>query len=255
MWTPDVYEGAPTPVTTMFAIAPKIAAIALFTRVMTGPFGPLLMEWRQIVVAIAIASMILGALAAINQTNIKRLMAYSSIGHVGYALVGLAAGTASGVQGVMIYMATYLPMTVCAFACVLAMKRQGRMVETIADLAGLARSQPKVAYAFGIAMMSLIGVPPFAGFFGKIFVFVPAIEAGLYALAVIGMLASVVGAYYYLRVVKVMFMDEPAQPFDRPEAPVAAVMGASAVVTLLFLLVCWPVFIAAEAAAKALIGP
>jgi NADH-quinone oxidoreductase subunit N len=255
MWTPDVYEGAPTPVTALFAIAPKIAAIALFTRVMTGPFGPLLAEWRQIVVAIAIASMILGALAAINQTNIKRLMAYSSIGHVGYALVGLAAGTASGARGVMIYMATYLPMTVCAFACILAMKRRGRMVETIDDLAGLARSQPKVAYAFAISMMSLIGIPPLAGFFGKLFVFLPAIEAGLYALAVVGMLASVVGAYYYLRVVKVMFMDEPAEDFDRPEAPVAAVMGASAAVTLLFLLFCWPAFIAAEAAAKALIGP
>jgi NADH-quinone oxidoreductase subunit N len=255
MWTPDVYEGAPTPVTALFAVAPKIAAIALFTRVMTGPFGPLLAEWRQIVVAIAIASMILGALAAINQTNIKRLMAYSSIGHVGYALVGLAAGTASGARGVMIYMATYLPMTVCAFACILAMKRRGRMVENIADLAGLARSQPKIAYAFAIAMMSLIGMPPLAGFFGKIFVFLPAIEAGLYALAVIGMLTSVVGAYYYLRVVKVMFMDEPAEDFDKPEAPVAAVMGASAAVTLLFLLFCWPAFIAAEAAAKALIGP
>jgi NADH-quinone oxidoreductase subunit N len=252
MWTPDVYEGAPTPVTAFFAVAPKIAAISLFTRVMTGPFGPLVMEWRQIVVAVAIASMILGALAAINQTSIKRLMAYSSIGHVGYALVGLAAGTPSGVRGVMIYMATYLFMTVGAFACVLSMKRGGKMVESIADLAGLARSQPKVAYAFAVFMLSLIGIPPFAGFFGKIFVFLPAIEAGLYALAVIGMLASVVGAYYYLRVVKIMFMDEPAAAFDRPDGKVAAVMGLSAAVTLLFILFCWPVFIAAEAAASAL---
>jgi NADH-quinone oxidoreductase subunit N len=252
MWTPDVYEGAPTPVTAFFAVAPKIAAISLFTRVMTGPFGPLVMEWRQIVVAVAIASMILGALAAINQTSIKRLMAYSSIGHVGYALVGLAAGTPSGVRGVMIYMATYLFMTVGAFACVLSMKRGGKMVESIADLAGLARSQPKVAYAFAVFMLSLIGIPPFAGFFGKIFVFLPAIEAGLYALAVIGMLASVVGAYYYLRVVKIMFMDEQAAAFDRPDGKVAAVMGLSAAVTLLFILFCWPVFIAAEAAASAL---
>jgi NADH-quinone oxidoreductase subunit N len=252
MWTPDVYEGAPTPVTAFFAVAPKIAAISLFTRVMTGPFGPLVMEWRQIVVAVAIASMILGALAAINQTSIKRLMAYSSISHVGYALVGLAAGTPSGVRGVMIYMATYLFMTVGAFACVLSMKRGGKMVESIGDLAGLARSQPKVAYAFAVFMLSLIGIPPFAGFFGKIFVFLPAIEAGLYALAVIGMLASVVGAYYYLRVVKIMFMDEQAAAFDRPDGKVAAVMGLSAAVTLLFILFCWPVFIAAEAAASAL---
>ncbi|MGQ0676179.1 MAG: NADH-quinone oxidoreductase subunit NuoN [Rhodospirillales bacterium] len=252
MWTPDVYEGAPTPVTAFFSVAPKIAAIALFTRVMTGPFGPLMLEWRQIVVVVAIASMILGALAAINQTSIKRLMAYSSIGHVGYARVGLAAGTPAGVRGVLIYMATYLFMNLGAFACILSMKRQGRMVETISDLAGLARSQPKVAYAFAIFLLSLIGLPPLAGFFGKLFVFLAAIEAGLYTLAVIGMLASVVGAYYYIRIVQIMFMDEPAQGFDRPEAGVAAVMGLSAAVTLLFFVFCWPVFVAAEAAAKSL---
>ena len=254
MWTPDVYEGAPTPVTAFFAVAPKIAAISLFTRVMMGPFGPLVMEWRQIVVAVAIASMILGALAAINQTNIKRLMAYSSIGHVGYALVGLAAANPSGVRGILIYMATYLFMNLGTFACILSMKRQGKMVETIADLAGLARSQSKVAYALAIFMLSMIGLPPFAGFFGKLFVFLAAIEAELYALAVIGMLTSVVGAYYYIRIVKIMFMEEPASPFDRPQGQVAAVMGLSAIVTLLFFVFCWPLFYAAEAAAKVLIG-
>ncbi len=252
MWTPDVYEGAPTPVTAFFAVAPKIAAISLFTRVMVGPFGPLVMEWRQIVVAIAIASMILGALAAINQTSIKRLMAYSSIGHVGYALVGLAAGTPSGVRGVLVYMATYLFMNLGTFACILSMKRQGKMVETIADLAGLARSQPKVAYAFAIFMFSMAGIPPFAGFLGKVFVFLPALEAGLYTLAVIGMLASVVGAYYYIRIIKVMFMDDPAAAFDAPERRVAAVMGVSAAVTVFFAVFFWPVLQAADAATAAL---
>ncbi len=252
MWTPDVYEGAPTPVTAFFAVAPKIAAIALFTRVMTGPFGPLVMEWRQILVAVSIASMVLGALAAINQTSIKRLMAYSSIGHVGYALVGLAAGTPSGVRGVLIYMATYLFMNLGAFACILSMKRGGKMVETIADLAGLSRSQPKVAYAFAIFMFSMAGIPPFAGFLGKVFVFLPALEAGLYTLAVVGMLASVVGAYYYIRIIQIMFMDEPAAAFDRPDTSVAAVMGVSAAVTALFVVFFWPVLQAADAAAAAL---
>jgi len=252
MWTPDVYEGAPTPVTAFFAVAPKIAAIALFTRAMTGPFGPLLAQWQQIVVFVSIASMILGALAAINQTNIKRLMAYSSIGHVGYALVGLAAGSASGVRGVLVYMATYLFMNLGAFACILTMKRDGKMVENIADLAGLARSQPKTAYALAIFLFSMVGIPPLAGFFGKLFVFLAAIEAGLNVLAVIGMVTSVVGAYYYIRIIKVMFMDEPAKPLDLPSGQVAAVMGLSAVVTLFFAVACWPIFAAAQAAAKAL---
>jgi NADH-quinone oxidoreductase subunit N len=252
MWTPDVYEGAPTPVTAFFAVAPKIAAIALFTRAMTGPFGPLLAQWQQIVQFVSIASMLMGAFAAIWQTNMKRLMAYSSIGHVGYALVGLAAGTQAGVSGVMIYMATYLPMALGAFACILAMKREDRMVEDIADLAGLARTQPKVAYALVIFLFSMVGLPPLAGFWGKAFVFLAAIDAGLIALAVIGMLTSVVAAYYYVRIIKVMLFDEPAKPFDRPSAEVALVMGASAVVTLFFFVVCWPIFAAAQAAAKAM---
>ncbi|MCC7047914.1 MAG: NADH-quinone oxidoreductase subunit NuoN, partial [Alphaproteobacteria bacterium] len=252
MWTPDVYEGAPTPVTAFFAVAPKIAAIALFTRAMTGPFGPLLAQWQQIVQFVSIASMLLGAFAAISQTNIKRLMAYSSIGHVGYALVGLAAGTQAGISGVMIYMATYLPMNLGAFACILAMKRDGKMLEDISDLAGLGRTQPKTAYALVIFLFSMVGLPPLAGFWGKVFVFLAAIDAGLIALAVIGMLASVVGAYYYIRIIKVMLFDEPAKPFDQPSPEVAAVMGLSAVVTLFFFVACWPIFAAAQAAAKAL---
>jgi NADH-quinone oxidoreductase subunit N len=252
MWTPDVYEGAPTPVTAFFAVAPKIAAIALFTRAMTGPFGPLVAQWQQVVVFVSIASMLLGAFAAIGQTNIKRLMAYSSIGHIGYALVGLAAGTQAGIAGVMVYMATYLPMNLGAFACILAMRREGRMVEDIADLAGLARTRPKIAYALALFLFSMVGLPPLAGFWGKVFVFLAAIDAGLVVLAVIGMLSSVVAAYYYVRIVKVMLFDEPARPFDRPAPGVAAVMAASAVVTLFFFLACWPVFLAAQAAAKAM---
>ena len=215
MWTPDVYEGAPTPVTAFFAVAPKIAAIALFIRVLMGPFGPLIAEWQQVIVLISIASMVLGALAAIWQDNIKRLLAYSSIGHVGYALIGLAAGTEAGVRGILVYMAIYLAMNVGTFCCVLAMRRTGRMVEGIADLAGLARNQPMLALAMAIFMFSMAGIPPLAGFFGKLYIFLAAMEAGLYTLAIIGVLASVVGAYYYLRIIKIMYFEEPAEVFDR----------------------------------------
>ncbi len=215
MWTPDVYEGAPTPVTAFFAVAPKIAAIALFIRVLTGPFGVLIAEWQQVIILISIASMVLGALAAIWQDNIKRLLAYSSIGHVGYALIGLAAGTEAGIRGILVYMAIYLAMNVGTFCCVLAMRRTSRMVEGISDLAGLARSQPMLALALAILMFSMAGIPPLAGFFGKLYIFLAAIESGLYTLAIIGVLASVIGAYYYLRIIKIMYFDEPAEAFDR----------------------------------------
>jgi len=216
MWTPDVYEGAPTPVTAFFSVAPKTAALILFVRVMLEPFGELLPEWRQIIWFIAVASMLLGAFAAINQRNIKRLMAYSSIGHVGYALIGLAAGSAAGVRGVLVYMAIYLFMNVGTFAVILCMRRDGRMVEGIEDLAGLSRTQPALALALGIFMFSMAGIPPLAGFFAKVYVFLAAIDAGLYVLAVIGVVTSVVGAFYYLRIVKLMYFDEPAGRFDRP---------------------------------------
>ena len=235
MWTPDVYEGAPTPVTAFFSIAPKVAAMALFTRVMFGPFAGAVDDWQQIIIVIAIASMILGALAAINQTNIKRLMAYSSIGHMGYALVGLAAGNEAGVQGVLVYLAIYLFMNVGAFACILCMRREGRMVENINDLAGLNRTQPALALALWIFMFSLAGIPPLAGFFGKLYVFLAAVQAELYAVAIIGLLASVISAFYYLRIVKLMYFDEPAEAFDRPiGVAMGAILGASAIVTLLF---------------------
>ncbi len=255
MWTPDVYEGAPTPVTAFFAVAPKIAAIGLILRVMVGPFGDLVSQWQQLVVFVAGASMVLGAFAAIGQTNIKRLMAYSSIGHMGYALVGLAAGTEQGVRGVLIYVAIYLFMNVGTFAAILCMRRNERMVESIDDLAGLGKRQPAMALALAVFMFSLAGIPPLAGFFGKLYVFMAAIEAGLIILAVIGVLASVVGAFYYLRIVKVMYFDEALDSFDRPIGPeMTAVMAVTGVVVMFFFLYPAPVLSGAEAATAALFG-
>ena len=253
MWTPDVYEGAPTPVTAFFSVAPKMAAIALFIRFMIAPFGPLVAEWRQIIIFLSIASMVLGAVAAIAQENIKRLMAYSSIGHVGYALIGLAAGTENGVRGVLVYMSIYLFMNVGAFSVILCMRRGGRMVEGIGDLAGLSRTQPALALAMAIFMFALAGIPPTAGLFAKIYVFLAAIDAKLAWLAVIGVIASVVGAYYYLRIVKTMYFDEPAAPFDRPLGlELKAMILVTAVVTLFFFLYPGPLVGGAEAAAASL---
>ncbi len=251
MWTPDVYEGAPTPVTAFLAVAPKVAAMALIIRVLFDPFGALIGQWQQVVIAISIASMVLGSFAAINQSNIKRLMAYSSIAHMGFVLVGVAAGNESGVQGVLLYLAVYLFMNVGAFTCILLMRREGRMVEGIADLAGLSRTQPVMAAAMAIFMFSLAGIPPLAGFFGKLYVFLAAIEAELYALAVIGLLTSVVGAFYYVRIVKLMYFDEPVGAFDRPlGGSMTAILAGTALVTLLFFIVLAPVLDgAAEAAA------
>lgn len=252
MWTPDVYEGAPTPVTAFFAAAPKIAAMALFVRVTLDALGPVKADWQQIVAFMSLASMILGAFAAIGQKNIKRLMAYSSIGHMGFALVGLAAGSESGVYGVLIYLATYLAMTAGAFAVILSMRRGGVAVEDIDSLAGLSRSKPAMAYLLGIIMLSLAGIPPFAGFFGKYFVFAAAINAGLYWLAVIGILASVVGAYYYLRIVKIMFFDEPKEGFDPMAPELKAVLGVTGLFVGAFVVFLGPLGEAALAAAKTL---
>ena len=239
MWTPDVYEGAPTPVTAFFSVAAKIAALALFVRFMIEPFGGLLVEWRQVVVFLSIASMILGAVAAIAQENIKRLMAYSSIGHVGYALIGLAAATPNGIRGVLVYMAIYLFMNLGTWAVILCMRQNGRMLENISDLSGLGRTQPGLALALGIFMFALAGIPPTAGFFAKLYIFLAAIEANLIGLAIIGVVASVVGAFYYLRIVKVMYFDEPLSSFDRPLAPeLNAVLVVAAVLTMVFIV--WP---------------
>ncbi len=250
MWTPDVYEGAPTPVTAFFAAAPKVAAMALFIRLAVDPFAAITPDWQQIVSFIAIASMVLGAFAAIGQRNIKRLMAYSSIGHMGYALVGLAAGTEAGVRGVILYLVIYMAMTLGTFACILAMRRKEGMVEDIGDLAGLSRSHPVMAFLLAMLLFSLAGIPPLAGFFAKFYVFLAAIESGLYVLAVIGVLASVVGAYYYLRIIKIMYFDEPAPRFEPMAPELRFVLGLSGVFTLFFVLIAGPVGNAAATAAK-----
>ncbi len=253
MWTPDVYEGAPTPVTAFFAVAPKIAAIALFVRVLIGPFGELFAQWQQIVVLISILSMVLGALAAIWQANIKRLLAYSSIGHVGYALIGLAAGSAAGVRGIVLYMAIYLAMNVGTFCCVLCMRRHGRMVEGIDDLAGLSRTHPALALALAVFMFSMAGIPPLAGFFGKLYIFLAAIDAELYTLAIVGVLTSVIGAFYYLRIVKLMYFDEPAEPFERPIGrEMGVLLAATGVFVVFFIVFAAPIIDGAQAAASIL---
>jgi NADH-quinone oxidoreductase subunit N len=252
MWTPDVYEGAPTPITAFFAAAPKVAGIAMFVRTTIVAFPGILTQWQQIVVFVAIASMALGAFAAIGQRNIKRLMAYSSIGHMGFALVGLAAGTAEGVQGVLVYMAIYVSMTLGAFACILAMRRDGRSVEAIADLSGLARTHPTMAFFFAMLLFSLAGIPPLAGFFAKFYVFLAAIKAGLFTLAVIGVVTSVVGAYYYLLIVKIMYFDEPAEKFEPMAMALRAVLAATGLFNLLYFVYPGPLVEAADAAAKSL---
>jgi NADH-quinone oxidoreductase subunit N len=254
MWTPDVYEGAPTAVTAFFATAPKVAAMSLTVWVLMGPFSELVGEWQQIVVFISIASMLLGAFAAINQTNIKRLMAYSSIGHVGYMMVGLAAGNEAGIQGVIIYLTIYLVMNVGTFACILSMRRSEGMVEEIEDLKGLSKTNPYMAAALLFFMFSMAGIPPLAGFFGKLYIFLAAIQAGLYGLAIIGVLSSVVAAFYYVRIVKLMYFDEPSEAFERPLGrEMTAILVATAVFVVGFLVIVSPIADSAGIAAAAMI--
>lgn len=253
MWTPDVYEGAPTPVTAFFSVVPKLAALALFMRLLIQPFGAFIGEWRQIIVFLSLASMIMGALGALWQTNIKRLLAYSSIGHVGYALMGLAAGSADGIGSVLIYLALYIFMSAGAFACVLMMTQGQAALENITDLAGLSRTRPRMAFAMAIFMFSMAGIPPLAGFFGKLYVFLAALKAGLISLAVAGVLASVVACFYYLKVVKIMYFDEPKQHFDADvPAGTRLALAFCAAITLLFFLVPAPLVTAAQNAALAL---
>jgi NADH-quinone oxidoreductase subunit N len=254
MWAPDVYEGSPTPVTAFFATAPKIAALALFTRLMLQPFGPLMAQWQQIIIFVAVASMLVGALAAIMQTNIKRLLAYSSIGHVGFMLVGLAAGNQGGVQAMLIYLAIYIFMSAGAFGCVLMMRRQGQAVEDIKELSGLAQTHPAMAMAVAIFMFSLAGIPPLAGFFGKMYVVLAAIQGGLAWLAVVAVATSVIGCYYYLKVVKVMYFDTPLPAFDKA-APLGLRIGVGigAAMTLLFVLMPTPLVAQAMRAAEILL--
>jgi len=252
MWTPDVYEGSPTPVTAFFAAAPKLAAFALLVRTLLTGFPGIATQWQQIIVFLSIASMLLGAFAAIGQRNIKRLMAYSSIGHVGYALIGLAANSETGTQSVLVYLAIYIVMTIGAFACVLSMRTEEGPVEDIDALAGLASKNLSMAFVLAMILFSMAGIPPLAGFFAKLYIFGAAVKAGLYTLAVIGVLASVVGAYYYLRVVKVMFFDPSTVtflPVDRGTGLVMTLAGAS---VLLFVLYPAPLVDAAHTAASAL---
>jgi NADH-quinone oxidoreductase subunit N len=252
MWTPDVYEGAPTPVTAFFASAPKVAAMALLMRVSLESFAGVKPQWQQVVTALAIASMVLGAFAAIGQTNIKRLLAYSAIGNIGYALIGLAAGSPEGARGVIIYLVIYVAMTLGAFACVLAMRRSDGMVEDIDELSGLAQNNLGMATVLAILMFSLAGIPPLAGFFAKFYVFVAAVKEGLWALAIIGVLASVVGAYYYVRIVKIMFFDEPRERFASVQPKAGLVMGAMGLFILLYVVWPAPLVEAAGTAAKSL---
>jgi NADH-quinone oxidoreductase subunit N len=226
--------------------------MALTVRVLITAFPAVTIQWQQIVVFLALASMGLGSFAAIGQTNIKRLMAYSSIGHMGYALVGLAAGSAEGVQGVIVYLAIYLAMTLGTFACILAMRRDGRMIEDIDSLSGLSRTQPLMAFMLAMLLFSLAGIPPLAGFFAKFYVFLAAMHAGLYALAVIGVLLSVVGAYYYLRIVKLMYFDAPAARFEPMPATLAGVLGVGGVFVLFYFVYPAPLVAFARIAANSL---
>jgi len=241
MWTPDVYEGAPTPVTAFFASAPKVAAVLLSTRVCLGALGPATDAWRQIVIVAALASIFLGAVAAYGQTNIKRLLAYSSINNVGFALIGLAAAGPRGASAVLFYMAVYIVMTLGAFLCVLWMRdAEGRPVEDIYSLSGLSQTRPAFAFALFIFMFSLAGIPPMFGFWPKLVVFQAAIASGYVALAVAGILGTVIGAYYYLKIIKVMYLDEPTVPYGRAREPVQAALvliAAIAVSPLGYLLI------------------
>ena len=214
MWTPDVYEGSPTSVTAFFALIPKIAAITVFIRFMYVPFINVINQWQTIIIFLSLASMILGAVAAIGQTNIKRLMAYSSIGHMGYALAGLATGTNEGIQSTIIYLTIYLVMNLGGFACIFMMKRENIFYENINDLSGLSKNHPVLAFAFLIILFSLAGIPPLAGFFAKFYVFMAVIEAKMFTLAIIGLVTTVVSAFYYLRIIKIIYFDKPKKSFD-----------------------------------------
>ncbi len=238
MWTPDVYEGAPTPVTAFFAAAPKLAAMAVFIRLLYEGFPGASDAWRQVLVFMSIASMALGAFAGIAQTNIKRLMAYSSIGHMGFALIGLAAGGPEGLRGAVLYLIIYLVMTAGVFAAIIAMRRDGRGLELIEDFSGLARTSRGLAFAIAMLMFSLAGIPPLAGFFAKYFVLLSAVKAGLWPLAIIGVLSSVVSAVYYLYIVKVMYFDEPKEAPQPMPLELKLILILSTVFVLGFVV--WP---------------
>ncbi|MBI3419747.1 MAG: NADH-quinone oxidoreductase subunit NuoN, partial [Proteobacteria bacterium] len=237
MWAPDVYEGAPTPVTAFFAAAPKLAGIALLIKVLYQPFGALGPQAQQILVVLSLISMAWGAFGAIAQSNVKRLMAYSSIGHVGYALIGLASGGSAGLQATLLYLLIYVPMTLGSFAVILCLRRDGRALEQLSDFAGLSRARPLLAACMALFMFSMIGVPPLAGFFGKLYVFLAALQSNLLWLALAGVVLSVVGAFYYLRLIKIMYFDKSSESFDRiPGWGVGVVLSVTAFFILAFIL-------------------
>jgi len=237
MWTPDVYEGAPTSITSYFAVVPKVAGLAVLIKFMFIPFSNILSEWQLIIIFISIASMILGAVAAIVQKNIKRLLAYSSIGHVGYALAGVATGVISGYESSIIYISIYVVMNVGAFSCLYLLKKDGEYRENISDLSGLSKKQPLLAISFLVILFSLAGIPPLAGFFAKFYVFTAVIEQKMYALAIIGLLTTVISAFYYLRIIKIIYFDDSAISFDPVKNSVAklSVLISCAILITFFL--------------------
>lgn len=253
MWTPDVYEGAPTSVTAFFAIVPKVAALALIIRLLFIPFAAFSEQWFQMLWLLAFASMMVGAFAGLRQENIKRLLAYSSIGNIGYALIGVVAGGEAGLASVLVYMTLYMVMTAGVFGIILCMRLEGVAIESISDLAGLSRNNPWLAYPLAILMFSMSGIPPMAGFFGKFMVFQAAVQSGLYVLAVLGVLTSVVAAYYYIRIIKVMFFDDPAEKFDSAiEFPRKLIIGLSVIIVMLFIVEPSPLIETSQAAAASL---
>ncbi len=242
MWTPDVYEGSPTSITSFFSVAPKVAGLAVIIRFMQSPFANVLIEWQSIVIFISIASMILGSVAAIGQKNIKRLMAYSSIGHIGYALAGVATGTSSGYMSSVVYITIYVVMNIGAFSCIFLMKKNGKYTEEINELSGISKKHPLISISFLIILFSLAGIPPLGGFFAKFYVFMSVIENEMYGLAIIGLLSTVISAFYYLRIIKIIYFDELIKPFDQiKNISITGTIFLSCIILLTFFL--YPAFL------------
>ena len=233
MWTPDVYEGAPTSITSYFAVVPKVAGLAVLIKFMYIPFSNILLEWQTIIIFISLASMILGAVAAIGQTNIKRLLAYSSIGHIGYALAGVATGVISGYESAIVYIAIYVIMNIGAFSCLYLLKKDGEYKEKISDLSGISRKHPILAISFLVILFSLAGIPPLGGFFAKFYVFTSVLEQKMYALAIIGLLTTVISAFYYLKIIKTIYFDDSVITFDAPKNKFAQLSILISCITLL----------------------
>jgi NADH-quinone oxidoreductase subunit N len=249
MWTPDVYQGAPTIVTTFFASAPKVAGFIILIRLLLDPFAELYVQWQQVLMVIAVASMFVGSLGAIMQHNFKRLLAYSSIGHVGFMLAGVVTAENEGVQGVLIYLAIYLSMTIAAFACILMLKKEGKLIEDIHDLAGLAKSCPNTALALTILMLSMAGVPPLAGFFGKFYILIPLIKTEMYALAITFVIASVIAAFYYLKIVKIIYFDAESKKAELvPAFFIKATVVLGTLFNVIYIFIPTPLINAAELA-------